>query len=131
MRKPLAILLVFCTLCFSGCSLSNKGIAVEETDECTKITLDNFEGKQKIEIDHDSPNEGGLYYSTNITNGSVTVSYDEGWLWEAYELFTVSNDTNSIGGGYYIDSSTSRIIIIIEAEQKTSGEILLGFAPFE
>ncbi len=131
MRKPLAILLLLCTLCFSGCGLLSKGVAVEKTDECTKITLDNFEGKKKIEIVHDSPNESGLYYSTNITDGSVTVSYDQGWLWDADELFTASNDTNSTGGGHYIDNNTSKITIIIEAEQKTSGEILLAFAPFE
>lgn len=131
MKKRFAILMVLFTLCFSGCGSLNKGVAVEKTDECTKITLDNFEGKKKIEIVHDSPNEGGLYYSTNITDGSVTVFYDQGWLWDAYELFTASKDTNSIGGGYYIDSSTSKITIIIEAEQKASGEILLGFAPFE
>jgi hypothetical protein len=131
MKKILAIILVLYVLCLSSCEKATKGVEVEQSNEYTKIILDNFEGKKKIEIPHDSPNEGGLYYSTNITNGSVTVSYDEGWLWEAYELFSVSNDTNSIGGGYYIDSSTSRIIIIIEAEQKTSGEILLGFAPFE
>ena len=131
MKKRFAILMVLCILCFSGCGLLSKGIVVEQTDECTKITLDNFSGTKKIEISHDSPNEGGLYYSTNITNGSVTVFFDQGWLWDADELFTASKDTNSIGGGYYIDNNTSKITVIIEAEQKASGEILLGFAPFE
>ena len=76
MKKILANILVLCTLCFSSCGIVTKGVEVEQSNEYTKIILDNFEGKKKIEIPHKSPNESGLYYSTNITSGSVTVSCD-------------------------------------------------------
>ena len=128
MKKILAIILVLCVLCLSSCGIVTKGVEVEQSNEYTKIILDNFEGKKKIEIPHDSPNEGGLYYSTNITSGSVTVSCDQGLLWDTNELFTADTDNNLTDGSYYIDSSTSKITIIIESKQKTSGEILLGFA---
>ena len=131
MKKILAIILVFCMLCFSSCGMVTKGVEVEQSNEYTKIILDNFEGKKKIEIPHESSNESGLYYSTNITSGSVTVYCDQGLLWDADELFTAYADNNLTDGGYYIDNNTSKITIIIESEQKTSGEILLGFTPFE
>ncbi len=131
MKKILAIILVLCTLCLSSCGLFYQGVEVEQCNDYTKIILDNFEGKTKIVIPHDSPSESGLYYSTNITSGSVTVSCDQGLLWDADELFSADADNNLTEGGYYIDSSTSKITIIIESEQKTSGKILLGFTPFE
>ena len=131
MRKILAIILLLCTLCLSSCGIVTKGVEVEQGDEYAKIMLDNFEGKKKIEIPHDSPNESGLYYSTSITSGCVTVSCDQGLLWDADMLFTADADNNLTDGGYYIDNNTSKITIIIEAKQKTSGEILLGFTPFE
>ena len=131
MKKILAIILALCTLCLSSCGLFSQGVEVEQSNEYTKIALDNFKGKTKIVISHDSPNESGLYYSTNITSGSVTVSCDQGLLWDTDELFTADADNNLTDGGYYIDSSTSKITIIIEAKQETSGEILLKFEPFE
>ena len=131
MKKLLAITLLLCTLCLSSCGTVTKGVEVEQSNEYTKIILDNFEGKKKIEIPHDSPNESGLYYSTNITSGSVTVYYDQGLLWDTDELFTADADNNLTDGGYYIDNNTSKITIIIVAEQKTSGEILLGFEPIK
>ena len=131
MKKILAIILVFCMLCFSSCGMVTKGVEVEQSNEYTKIILEDFEGKTKIEISHDSPNESGLYYSTSITSGCVTVSCDQGLFWDTDELFTADANNNLTDGGYYIDSSTSKITIIIMAEQKTSGEILLGFTSFE
>ena len=131
MKKILAIILVLCTLCLSSCGLFSQGVEVEQSNEYTKIVLDNFEGKKKIEIPHESPNESGLYYSTSITSGCITVSCDQGLLWDTDELSTADADNNLIDGGYYIDSNTNKITIIIESEQKTSGEILLGFTPFE
>ena len=131
MKKILAIILMICTICLSSCGLFSQGVEVEQSNEYTKIALDNFKGKTKIVISHDSPNESGLYYSTNITSGSVTVSCDQGLLWDTDELFTADADNNLTDGGYYIDSSTSKITIIIEAKQETSGEILLKFEPFE
>ena len=130
MKKILAIMLVLCVLCLSSCGIITKGVEVEQSNEYTKIVLDNFEGKKKIEIPHDSPNESGLYYSTSITSGCVTVSCDQGLLWDTDELFTADADNNLTDGGYYIDNNTSKIAIIIVAEQKTSGEILFKFTPF-
>ena len=131
MKKILAIMLIFCALCLSSCGLFNKGVTVEQSDSYTRIMLDDFSGKRKIKIPYPSPNESGLYYSTDITSGSVTVFCNQGLLWSIDELFTASADKNFTDGGYYIDSSTSKITIIIEAEQETSGEILLGFSSFE
>ena len=131
MKKILAIILALCTLCLAGCGIFTKGVEVEQDNEYTKIILDNFEGKKKIEIRHDSPNEGGLYYSTNITSGSVTVSCDQGLLWDTDKLFTVDAANNITDGGYYIDSSTSKITIIIDSNSSVTGEIYIGFKPFE
>ena len=129
MKKLLIIILALCTLCLSSCGALTKGIAVEQSKEYTKIILDNFEGKKKIEIRHDSPNEGGLYYSTNITSGSVTVSCNQGLLWGTDELFTADAANNIIDGGYYIDSSTSKITIIFHADEPVTGEVIISFAP--
>ena len=131
MKKLLAIILVLCMFCLSSCEITIKGIEVEQSNEYTKITFDNFDGKKTIEIPHDSPNESGLYYSTNITSGSVTVSCDQGLLWSVDKLFTVDADNNLTDGGYYIDSSASKISIIIESESNVTGEIYIGFKPFE
>ena len=131
MKKILSIILVLCTLCLAGCGIFTKGVEVEQDNEYTKIILDNFEGKKKIEIRHDSRNEGGLYYSTNITSGSVTVSCDQGLLWDTDKLFTVDAANNITDGGYYIDSSTSKITIIIDSNSSVTGEIYIGFKPFE
>ena len=131
MKKLLAIILLLCTLYLSSCGLFNQGVDVEQGNDYTKITLNNFEGKKKIEIPHESPNESGLYYSTSITSGCITVSCDQGLLWDTDELSTADADNNLTDSGYYIDSNTNKITIIIASEQKTSGEILLGFTPFE
>ncbi len=131
MKKILAIILVLCTLCLVGCGIFTKGVEVEQDNEYTKIILDNFEGKKKIEIRHDSPNESGLYYSTNITSGSVTVSCDQGLLWDTDKLFAADAANNITDGGYYIDSSTSKITIIIDSNASVTGEIYIGFEPFE
>lgn len=131
MKKLLIIILALCTLCLSSCGALTKGIAVEQSKEYTKIILDNFEGKKKIDILHDSPNESGLYYSTNITSGSVTVSCDQGLLWDTDKLFAADAANNITDGGYYIDSSTSKITIIIDSNSSVTGEIYIGFKPFE
>ena len=131
MKKLLIVLVLCCIICLSSCSISTKGISIEESEEYTKFVLDNFSGESKFEIKKKSNGECGLYYSYNITKGSITVFYDQGWLWDEYMLFT--SDVNSIfnGGGEYIDNSTSKITIIIKTETLTSGDILLGFKPFE
>ena len=58
MKKVLAIILIFCALCFSGCESSDQGFAFEQNDEYTKITLDNFEGKSVSGINLE--NEGKI-----------------------------------------------------------------------
>ncbi len=80
MKKILAIILVLCTLCLSSCRIFVGGVAVERFDEHVRIRLDGFVGEKRIEIPHDSPNENGIYYSVSITNGSLSVYYDQGWL---------------------------------------------------
>ena len=67
MKRLFAIIIALSIFCLSGCGISTKSVTVEKAEEYTKITFDNFEGKKKIEIAHDSPNEGALYYKTNIT----------------------------------------------------------------
>ena len=131
MKKIIAIILVLFTFCLSSCGLSSKGITVDHSAEYTKIVLDNFKGKSKVEITHDSLNESGLYYTTNITTGSVKILCDQGLLWDTDELFTADAGNNITDGGYYIDSSTAKITIIIESENETSGTILIGFTAFE
>lgn len=131
MKRILAIILLLCTLCFSGCRLSAEGINVEQREEYTKIVLYGFEGKQRIKIPHDSPNEGALYYKTDITGGSVRVFYDLGLLWDAEMLLEADAENNSVGGGYYIDNSVTQITIIVESDSSVTGQIYIGFDSFE
>lgn len=130
--KKLLVLIVTAALLLTGlssCELFIKGVTVEQGEDCTVITFDNFEGKKKIKLTHDSPNEGALYYKTNITSGSIKAFYDLGILWDAQKLFEASADNQSIGGGYYIDSSTSKITIIFHADEPVTGEVIISFAP--
>lgn len=127
MKKLLALLIIFSVLSLSGCK--QKGITVEQNDEYTKITLDNFKGCETVKIPR-TPKEGALYYKTDITKGSISSSYDLGIFWNTEKLVDADENNNSIGGGYYIDGSTSEISIIIEAEVKTSGEIYIGYKSF-
>lgn len=131
MKKLLVIIFMCCLICLSSCVFSSKGITVEKSEDYTKVILDNFSGEAKFEIQKDSNNECALYYLADIEKGNITVYCDQGWLWEEHELFKA--DVNSVvnDGGYYIDSSTSNITIIIKSEVETLGEILLGFKSFE
>ncbi|MBE6532978.1 MAG: hypothetical protein E7676_05700 [Ruminococcaceae bacterium] len=131
MKKLFAVILLLSTLCVSSCVPFAKGVDVEKLDDCTKITLDNFKGEKKIKVAHDSPNEGALYYKTDITDGSVKVYYDLGILWDEQKLFEADADSSAVGGGYYIDNNTAEFTVIIESDSGVSGEILLGFEPFE
>lgn len=131
MKKLLSALLVFALIlsCLTACETFTKGVTVDETEEYTKITFDNFEGKKKIKLTHDSPNEGALYYKTDLTVGSLQAAYDLGILWDTENLFEASADNQSIGGGYYIDSSTNKITIVFHADEPVSGEVIISFAP--
>ena len=131
MKKILTSILLICSLFLPSCGILPKGVEIEQTNQYTKITLDNFQGKKKIKIPHTSPNESGLYYRTSIISGSVLVSCDQGILWDTDTLFTADADNNLTDVGYYIDNNTSEITIIIETEQTTSGEILFTFTPFK
>ena len=131
MKRLFAIIIALSIFCLSGCGIFTKGITVEQAEEYTKITFDNFEGKKKIELAHGSPNEGALYYKTDLTAGSIQASYDLGILWAAQNLFEASVDNNSIGGGYYIDNNTNKITIIFESFSPVTGEVIISFAPIE
>lgn len=131
MKKLLAIILLISTVCLSSCNLFHRSIIIEKTDECVKITLDNFEGKKKIKMKHESHIGYSLYYSTNITSGSVSASYKESWLFGPYELFTADANTNIKDAVGYIDSAILKITVIIEAEEATSGTLLFSFSPIE
>ncbi len=127
MRKFLSIIIAVSLLFLSSCTSQSQGIIVEESDGYIKIILDHIEGKRKIELKHTNPGECSLYYTTDITEGSINVSYDPGFLWDPLQLFTAASDTNT-NGGTYIDSSIKKVTIIIDAPQAASGEILLCFS---
>ena len=131
MKKIFALLLVLSLLCLSSCDRFHQNVKAQENNDCVMIKLDNFKGKKKINISHNSSNESGLYYSTNLTHGNVTVSCDCGLFWDVDQLFQADAENNLTDGGYYIDSNIKKITIIIVADKKTSGEILSGFTPFE
>lgn len=126
MKRLISIIIIISMLLLSGCNFSSKGLAVEESDEVIKVTLDNFKGTEKIKIKHENPGECSLYYKTSISEGGVSMSYKEGWLFGPYPMLSpsVGSDVNS---GVYIDSSTTTVIITFEAAEATSGEILFCF----
>ena len=131
MKKLLVLVLTTVLLLASlpACNSIAKGVTVEQGDVYTKITFDNFQGRKTISIPHDSPNEGALYYKTDLTNGSMQATYDLGILWDTEKLFEASADNNSIGPGYYIDSSISKITVTFEADMPVTGEVILSFKP--
>lgn len=123
MRRLLSILVIISMLMLSSCKFSNPGITVEKTDDFIKITLDDFEGNQKINIKHEETGDCSLFYQINIEEGNINVSYKEGWIWDTLPLCNASTDTNT-NGGAYIDSSTSTVTIILDSSEPTSGELL-------
>ena len=130
MKKFLAIIIMICLLVLSGCeTYTNKGVTVEQYDHTTQITLNNFQGKTKIKIDPN--NEGSLYSKSNLTEGSVKVYCDPGFLWDKSILLDASADNNYIGSGGYIDSSVSVITIIIESKSGATGDIFISFREFK
>ena len=100
MKRLLAMIIALSIFFLSGCGILTKGVTVAETEEYTKITFDNFEGKKKIELAHDSPNEGALYYKTNITSGSIKAFYVFGILWDTEKLFEV---IEKLANGEHLD----------------------------
>ena len=131
MKKILAIILVLCTLCLSSCRIFVGGVAVERFDEHVWIRLDGFVGEKRIEFPHENPNESGIYYSVSITNGSLSVYYDQGWLWEPEKLFDASAGDSFADGGNYVDGNTAKITVILKSDSEVSGEIFIAFEPFE
>ena len=67
----------------------------------------------------------------SITSGSLTAHFDQGWLWEPEKLFDASAGDSFADGGHYVDSSTAKITVILTADSAVSGEIFIGFEPFE
>ena len=130
MKKILAIILVLSIFSLSGCRVFVNGVSVVQLNEHVMIKLDDFVGEKRIEIPHESPNESGIYYSVSITSGSMTAYYDQGWLWEAEKLFDASEGDSFADGGHYVDSSTTKITVILTSESAVSGEIFIGFEPF-
>ncbi len=133
MKKLLAIIVTAALLLtiLSACDLFVKGVTVEQEEDRTVITFDNFEGKKTIPIPHDNPNDGTLYYSTALTDGSLKASYDLGILWDTQDWFEASADSRGIGPGHYIDSSVSKITVCFEADEPVTGEVIISFAPIE
>ena len=127
MKKLLLILIVASMFLLQSCGLTNKCVIVKESGEQIEIMLDNFKGKEKIKIQHTNSAECSLYYKTDITEGSITVSYNEGILSNTHQLFTAATgaDANS---GVYIDSSTKTVTIIIEASESACGKIVFAFS---
>ncbi len=127
MKKLFAIIILISTLCLFSCNSAAKSITVEETDDIVKITLDNFIGEKKIKLSHDNTGECSLYYKTNITSGEIDVSYDWGLFFDDEELFEAETYDNATGG-IYVDSSVSKVTIILDADEITSGEIYFAFS---
>ena len=124
MKKLIAILLILSTLILSSCGLP-EGIELIETNEYAKITLDGFEGKEKIKLVN-GVGEGSLYYKTNITNGSIDVSFSDGLTPEALPLFKADSENNSNGGTYV--SAGGKVTVIITASEAATGEIVFVFS---
>lgn len=130
----LLVILTLLTLCLPGCVSSNQSIIVEEVNGYVKVTLDGFDGTEKIKIKKNNPGDASLYYCAIITDGGVTVHTDEGWLWPTRKFFTAVSG-KEITNGMYVDSSTTELTIIIKANQTASGEIIFslsgGPSPFD
>ena len=137
MKRLIATILSIFTIlifCLCGCATSNQSITVEEVNGYVKVTLDDFDGTEKIKIKKNNPGDASLYYCAIITEGGVTVHTDEGWLWPTRKFFTAVSG-KEITNGMYVDSSTTELTIIIKANQTASGEIIFslsgGPSPFD
>lgn len=124
MKKLLAIALIFCLMFLSGCNTPKEGITFEENDKYVKITLDSFEGEEKIKLTN-KVGEGSLYYLATVTSGSLSLSYSEGWFGDDYILFTIDAENTHDGGAYV---SGGKITITVSAEEATSGSVLIAFS---
>lgn len=127
MKRILAFFLILCTLCLFGCASDANGVTVEPTEKGAKLTLDNFMGETEIKIAN-PVGEGTMYFKTNITNGSVDMSYREGWriISKNHHLLTVDAENNENSGVYVIGSR--EVAIILSSAEATSGEILFEFS---
>jgi hypothetical protein len=57
----LLVILTLLTLCLPGCVSSNQSIIVEEVNGYVKVTLDGFDGTEKIKIKKNNPGDASLY----------------------------------------------------------------------
>ena len=134
MKRVVSILMLIALVpMMFGCNMLNSGLSVDEDSDVIRISLDGFEGYRVIRIDHDNPGEGTLFFSVEISEGSLKASYrDYGiLLGTTLPYFTVNESDGKKTGGTYVDSSVAVARIILEANEPVSGEILLSFNRME
>ena len=119
------VLLLIC-FCIGGCNHS-KGCTVQSNAGMTVIELDSFSGRQKIKLKADEAGDASLFYVAELTEGKIKATLDTGFLWEPTDYFCAIAQNGIASGGTYIDSSTSGITLVIEADLPTDGRIILTF----
>lgn len=131
MRKIIALfLLISIAVGLCGCVPYHSGEVdvkqIDGSEPVYKISLADFAGEKQIEIDHPAPSEGSMNYTVAVSEGELSCRYKDLTFLKGYELFRVSAG-NSDEGGAYVDSSVTRVILLLSADLPTDAEIIISF----
>lgn len=129
MKKLIALCLVAVTLLsFTGCKSNSGTFALEEDGDIIKITLDNFCGEKKIEIEHPTPSGETLFCSVVLVEGKLRAySTDYRVFNTEQKFFDVESGDGRENDGVYVDEGVTRITLTFIADSSTSGIVYLCF----
>ena len=107
------------------------GLSKEEGENYTVYTFNEFNGngKQSFKMERTGLGDGPIYYSADLTEGSITVKYDAGAFDPEMGLVVLSaNDEMPVtGSGGYVSGDYT--YIIFEISGTVSGEVTISFVP--
>jgi hypothetical protein len=127
MKKILSLIFIVAfVLLMSGCGSRIEGVKVSYEEDIVIIDLEDFVGEYSFRIKYDGPADGSLFYVAELTAGAVE-THHRNWIFDKLQLFSASADDGIISGGAYVDSSTAKITVYIEATEPSSGKIILTF----
>ncbi len=129
MRKMFVLFLMLCVLlCFGGCSRYEGKIKQESQAHCAAFTFDDFVGTRTVKLKRSGLGDGQFYYRSELSDGSMTVSYKMGWFDKQWPLFHAEAGAPLDSCGHYIWDGS--IFITFASDIPVSGTIIISFVPF-